>query len=343
MASSDSEEQIKDVCIDSIASKLQGKVVISVDTIDWEDAGKNLKNAVLFRLSLGRSIPKKPLEDILVRAWRLEKPCKFWKVDRDYLLVNFDSEKDQVTVLDGGPWCFEGSALLMQKWVPGMTEEDFDNTKLNVWVQVRRLPFEFRCHKFAKGIAKCAGDLVKMEGMVDSDVPDFGNQYVRVRVQIDHTKPLVNGCFLKRPDRKPVWICFKYERLPSFCYNCGSLNHDTKSCRIQKENKIKLFGSWLRAEDPEVYTVQWLDEMEKGDRFTVLAMPEEMTNRSESMKSPGNGNLVEQVREAGRVDEPSYMFDDVSNLVTPITAVALLPKQVEDNGKGLGGWEYNGH
>lgn len=74
----------------------------------------------------------------------------FYKVDRNVLLVNFTTEMDQERVLKGGPWSFDGTAILLQKWEPGTMEEGFENTKINIWVQVRRLPFEFRCYEYAK-------------------------------------------------------------------------------------------------------------------------------------------------------------------------------------------------
>lgn len=88
--------------IDALASNLEGKAVVSLDDINWTDAGKSLELAVLMRLSSGRAIQKKPMEDVLGNVWRISDPAIFLKVDRNTLLIIFKTKKDQTKVLTGG-------------------------------------------------------------------------------------------------------------------------------------------------------------------------------------------------------------------------------------------------
>lgn len=134
MARKDPEAQSQNTVIDSLATNLQGKMVVSIDVVDWAEAGKNLKYAILLRLSMGKNIQKKSMEELLPKIWKIKNTAMFWKVERDVMLINFSSEKDQLRVLNGGPRSFEGSAIIVQKWLMGMTEDDLDNTKINVWV-----------------------------------------------------------------------------------------------------------------------------------------------------------------------------------------------------------------
>ena len=55
-------------------------------------------------------------------------------------------------------------------------------------------------------------------------------KYIRVRVRIDITQALCRGRLINFGGSEPVWVGFKYERLPIFCYWCGKLNHDEKDC-----------------------------------------------------------------------------------------------------------------
>ena len=54
-------------------------------------------------------------------------------------------------------------------------------------------------------------------------------------------------------DNKEVWVSFKYEKLPNFCYWCGLISHDGKDCEVwlAKKNAEKTepheYGPWLRA------------------------------------------------------------------------------------------------
>lgn len=102
-----------------------------------------------------------------------------------------------------------------------MTEEDFDNSKINIWVQVKGLPFEFWCYQYAKEIAKYIGGAVDERVPGNSKVDESYGQFVKVRVQLDVHKPILPGVFLKRITRKPTWVAFKYEKLLPFCYKCG--------------------------------------------------------------------------------------------------------------------------
>jgi len=37
-------------------------------------------------------------------------------------------------------------------------------------------------------------------------------------------------------ENKPIWIWFKYVKLPDFCYACGKLGHVYKGCALFDEN-----------------------------------------------------------------------------------------------------------
>lgn len=87
---------------------------------------------------------------------------------------------------------------------------------------------------------------------------------------MDSKKPLLAELFLKRPNRKPTWFSFKYERLPNICYNCGILDHETRACKFQSGGKQRLYDNWLRTEDPEIFSVLWSEEAaEKGDYMLI--------------------------------------------------------------------------
>ncbi|KAJ4841839.1 hypothetical protein Tsubulata_048883 [Turnera subulata] len=47
---------------------------------------------------------------------------------------------------------------------------------------------------------------------------------------MDAEAPLLRGSFAQGADGKEVWVYFKYERLPWFCYHCGRMGHVAKDC-----------------------------------------------------------------------------------------------------------------
>ena len=55
-------------------------------------------------------------------------------------------------------------------------------------------------------------------------------KFMRICVDLPINKPLRRGGNTVNPNGGKFWVTFKYERLPSFCFQCGILGHDEKHC-----------------------------------------------------------------------------------------------------------------
>lgn len=268
-----SREKAKDLenDVETITSKLETKIVVDLDHVDWEDAGKDLQWAVLLKLASGKPFPKSKMVAVLDKVWKLTGHASYHKVERNLLLVNFSSKEDQEKVLSGGPWTLEGSAILIQKWETGMNEDDFVNTTISIWVHIHRLPFELRKTEFAKNLAVYAGRIhdeptVRKHGKTESSQRGM---YTRNRIDLDTTRPILPGLFLKRPNRKPTWISMKYERLPNTCFRCGRLDHETRQCKTPINGNENVYGGWLKAEDQSEFIPEWSDELPETRHLIV--------------------------------------------------------------------------
>ncbi|KAI9088628.1 hypothetical protein K1719_029742 [Acacia pycnantha] len=62
--------------------------------------------------------------------------------------------------------------------------------------------------------------------------------FIRTRTLVNIKKPLVVGFWVPRPQRKPVWVSIRYERLQNYCYDCGRIGHEAKNCKSQHEGMI---------------------------------------------------------------------------------------------------------
>lgn len=63
-------------------------------------------------------------------------------------------------------------------------------------------------------------------GLINSESKD---KYCRLRVNLDVTKPLRRGIFVSTDEEDKLWIAFKYENLPDFCFCCGKMGHGFKN------------------------------------------------------------------------------------------------------------------
>ena len=61
-------------------------------------------------------------------------------------------------------------------------------------------------------------------------------------------KPLRRGGHVANIEGEKVWVTFKYERLPTFCFDCGVMGRDNKHCHMKRDrqNGNPLYGDWVR-------------------------------------------------------------------------------------------------
>ena len=81
----------------------------------------------------------------------------------------------------------------------------------------------------------------------------MGGEFLRVHVEIDISKPLCWGRRITLDIEEEIWVSFKYEKLPNFCYWCGMISHDGKDCEtwLARKDSTNIepheYGPWLRA------------------------------------------------------------------------------------------------
>ena len=166
------------------------------------------------------------------------------------VLFQFEKRDDLEKVVLLGPWSFDKYILILQKVEAGESVKNLSFDKVSFWVQIHGLPMLSQTMDTGKRIGSSLGTVEKVE--VDERGFCLG-EYMRVRVSIDALKPLCRGRLVRVGGSSKLWVTFKYERMPIFCYWCGLLDHDEKDCmkRARSNETLrqneKQYGPWLRA------------------------------------------------------------------------------------------------
>lgn len=90
---------------------------------------------------------------------------------------------------------------------------------------------------------------VKEGSWFDSSDPFGYKKFMRFRVDLDISKPLMRGMKILVGGVQK-WIDFRYVKLPDFCYLCGLFGHSAKNCALYDDEipeSMYPYGSWLRA------------------------------------------------------------------------------------------------
>ncbi|GMY35015.1 putative ribonuclease h protein [Fagus crenata] len=190
------------------------------------------------------------LKQTLRSIWRISKGMVFKDAPDNMLLVEFFDAGDKERVLIGRPWSFDMCLLLVTPLDGDVQPSKLEMNLVPFWVQIHDLPFLY----MNRDVGEKVGWTLGMVFMVDTDVKGVGwGKSLRVRVQIDVTQPLLRGKKL-RLGGNSVWVYFKYERLPLFCYGCGRIWHGGGGCPAHAQmrgrcTEVAQYGPWLRALD----------------------------------------------------------------------------------------------
>lgn len=147
------------------------------------------------------------------------------------------------------PWFFDSQMLVLQQWKPNLEKDNLSFRRGPMWIQVRGLPNHWSSNevgwKLGKLLLFCLNVVLPEHGSKEG-------RMLRLLVELELEKPLLRGTKIKLND-KLIWVDFKYEHLPTFCFYCGIMEHPEKVCE-RKMNDSKgncickgQYGEWLRA------------------------------------------------------------------------------------------------
>jgi hypothetical protein len=188
---------------------------------------------------------------MMTRIWKTLDLVQFKENHENLWLLEFGNESDKRRIKEGRPWLFDRCVLVLKEVEESILPSQMDFSKALFWVQVHDMPLTCMNREIGYRIGESLGAVEEVD--VTGDGVGWG-RCLRIRVYLDLTRPLDRGRAL-HINGKPVWVSFRYEKLPHFCYTCGRIVHGNNGCkggasfRLNGGEPAKQWGAWLRAND----------------------------------------------------------------------------------------------
>ena len=105
------------------------------------------------------------------------------------VLFTFDNKSEIDKVMAAEPWSFNKRLMVLQRYEKEIDLGDMVFSKVTFQVQVHDLPIRFQTRKIAEQLCEVVGKVITETDEAETE----GDNFMRVRVIIDISKPLCRG------------------------------------------------------------------------------------------------------------------------------------------------------
>ncbi|KAL8507662.1 hypothetical protein ACS0TY_018268 [Phlomoides rotata] len=143
---------------------------------------------------------------------------------------HFQSQEDLREVLRREPCHFEKNIVSLKELDSGEQPSAIVFSSVSIWVRMYDLLMSARSEKNVRSSENHCGEIIE----IDPYTMDGVGRSIRIKIQMDITKPIRSGILIANREGKPARIPLKYERLPSFCFFYGLIGHMKRECNLWK-------------------------------------------------------------------------------------------------------------
>ncbi|KAM0854871.1 hypothetical protein ACQ4PT_050154 [Festuca glaucescens] len=217
-------------------------VVIGVDEArEYQQAARWLE---IGKVHTSRSFSADALFEKMKVIWNLSRDLIFREAGENLFIFQMHCLGDWKKVVHQGPWTFRGWGVLIEDYDGLSDPEKFVFGGIYVWAQIHGTPELYQKQEVIDNLARRVG---KIKEVQMSPKLFYEGNYVRIRVRIDISRPLMRFVSLTLPEGKRR-LAVKYEKIPFFCKRFGLLGHDHEECGdgVWTEKQLQ-YGSWMLA------------------------------------------------------------------------------------------------
>ncbi|GMY22288.1 protein at-4/1 [Fagus crenata] len=207
-------------------------------------------HCLLGKLITDKYFNKEALKSSMLRLWGLACGITIQTIGANLFVFQFKDEFERERVLQGTPWLFDNHLLALIVFDGSCPAQQVRFTHSCFWVQLHGVPMIYMTKETGERVGNAIGTTLEVV------VPESGigwGPLLRVRVRLDITKPFPRGRLINFQSLGQMWVSFKYERLPWFCFHCGLIGHSERDCVARLRAGLQMaeshiqYGPWLRA------------------------------------------------------------------------------------------------
>ncbi|KAK4413668.1 hypothetical protein Salat_2779600 [Sesamum alatum] len=220
---------------------------------DWEKGYGGCRFTLVGRLLSHRAVNFDAMKGTLVQLFQAARGVEVRKISDDRFCLLFNHGEDLRRVLELRPWIFDKNLVVLAP----LAERD-DPLLVNLdwcpfYVHVHDLKLGQRTVNVVRHIGRSLGTWLD-EDSIARDISWF--EAVRIRLNLNVTRPLKRALTLCSEHGEEFVVRLTYDRLPNFCYLCGTLGHISRFCELRFQEGFTdpgihtPCGAWLRAAGP---------------------------------------------------------------------------------------------
>ena len=187
----------------------------------------DLKTLCLLAKLWGESIPLPLIISKTKLDWKHVKgPVEYIELGHGWVLLKFATLADKEYVWYNRPWFVKGLNLVLSSWLPYFDPYSASVDRIDQWVRISRLPWEFWAESTLVHLLKPIGDVIRVD---HNTLLRKKGRFARVCVNIDVSKPLPGTLSIPTP-KALLRIPITYEGLHEVCALCGGGDHLLELC-----------------------------------------------------------------------------------------------------------------
>lgn len=205
------------------------KTSVKIGGVGASSLGQRDPQAVV-KILADRPIRAEVLMATLGKIWCPSKGVVCKELGENRFLVKFLQGSGKMKALEDGPWMVGRDLVVVAEFDGAKKIDEVEFTSIPIWARVTGMPLGLMTSAVGVMIGDMIGKFIEVEA--DDDGLVVG-EFLRVKIRLDITKPLMRGVMIDVGDgveEKPMWCPLCYEFLPDFCYICGVIGHTERGC-----------------------------------------------------------------------------------------------------------------